>query len=202
MKYYSKEEFIEVGKVSRSTVDRFYRKHKAIGKERKINGKRKDIPETHLRYFHPDLMIKEEQAYIEKIKKLKELLSLIRDKDTLASVLWHKDWVYFGTISYKEEFSKNTCYNKMTQMFNQLKGNIENSGVELFFTTESYEVRGGNHNHFVIDCNAHCVDEVNKFITDYSKWHRVDLEKYNPEEAGIFYIMKDRPKGTDWDYLI
>lgn len=202
MRYHTKEEFIEFAKVSRSTVDRFYREYTELGNERKDVGKRKEIPASHLKYFDKDLMIKNDQEKDKKIKNLQKIIWLVRDENSLASKLWHRDWVFFGTISYNLEFTKSTCYNKMVKMFNQLKNDLDDdSELELFFTTESYSVRDGNHNHFVINCNIHNVTQVDKFIKDHHKSHRVDLERYNPEEAGLFYIIKDGTEGTDWDIL-
>lgn len=201
MKYNTIEEFIDKTNVSRSTVDRFYRKYPDIGNERINVGKRKDIPESHLKYFSMDLMMKEEKVNQDKIDKLKKLLTLIREKSSLASTLWNMNWEFFGTISYSQDHSKDTCYNKMVKMFNQLKSDIEDSELKIFFTTESYDVRGGNHNHFVLNCNTRNVNQVNNLMKEHFNWNRVDLKPYNPEEAGLFYLIKDGLQGTDWDYL-
>lgn len=200
MKYYTKEEFIELSKVSRSTIDRFYRDYTALGKERKIVGKRKDIPESHLKYFSLKLMINEEMIMKEKILKLQKVISLTKE-DTLGTKLWQMNWVSFGAISYKSDYTVDTCYNKMVKMFNQLKNDIDDNDLKIFFTTESYDVRYGNHTHFVLDCNIRNVNQINKKIKDHFSWDRVHLEDYAPEEAGIFYIMKEGLKGTGWDFL-
>jgi hypothetical protein len=201
MKYYTKEVFIEKSKVSCSTIDRFYRLYPEIGNDRKEVGKRKDIPESHLKYFDQNLMIKIDQEKDKKIINLQRINRMIRDKDSFAATLWFMDWTIFGTISYSSDYTKDTCYNKMVKMFNELKNVIEDSKLKIFFTTESYDVRYGNHNHFVINCNTENVNQVNAFLNNHFKWHRVDLEPYNTEEAGLFYICKDGLHHTDWDYL-
>lgn len=86
-------------------------------------------------------------------------------------------------------------------MFNELKAGVDDTELKIFFTTESYDVRGGNHNHFVIDCNTRNVNQVNQHIKEHFRWDRVDLEEYIPEEAAIFYITKEGLEGTAWDYL-
>ena len=201
MKYYTKEEFIEKSKVSCSTIDRFYRQYSEIGNERKEVGKRKDIPESHLRYFDRNLMIKSDQEKDKKIKNLQKIIYLARDKNSLAAKLWYMDWVIFGTVSYRTDYTKDTCYNKMVKMHDQLKNNLDDSDLKLFFTTESYDVRGGNHSHFVINCNYQNINKVNQFIETHFNWDRVLLAEYTPEEAGLFYIIKDGLQGTDWDYV-
>lgn len=203
MKYYRKEEFIELTKISLSTLYRFYNEYPELGNERKAVGKkqRKDIPETHLKYFDLGLMIKSDQEKDEKIQNLQKIIYLARDKNSLAAKLWYMDWVIFGTVSYRTDYTKDTCYNKMVKMYNQLKSDLEDSDLKLFFTTESYDVRGGNHNHFVINCSPQKVNHVNQFIEEHFKWDRVSLEEYTPIEAGLFYITKEGLKGTSWDYL-
>ena len=201
MKYYTKEEFIEKSKVSCSTIDRFYRQYPDIAKERKEEGKRKDIPEQHLKYFDQNLMIKTDQEKDRKIDSLQKIIWLSRDENSLAAKLWHQDWVIFGTVSYRTDYSKDTCYIKMVKMYNQLKENLYDIDLRFFFTTESFDVRGGNHNHFVINCNYRNVNHVKDFIKKHFRWDRIDQRKYNPEEAAIFYIMKEGLQGTDWDYL-
>ena len=71
----------------------------------------------------------------------------------------------------------------------------------MFFTTESFKLRDGHHTHFVI-----YVDDpvkatlVKNFIKEYFRHDRVDIEPYNPDEGGIFYITKEDLQGPDWDF--
>lgn len=201
MRYYKIEDFAAKSKVGKRTIQRFYKNYPGIGEERKEEEKKKLVPESHFKYFDLGLMIKELEDNSTTIKNLKKIIWLSREENTLACTLWRMDWMIFGTVSYSSDYTKDTCYNKMNKMFNELKKNLDDSELRLFFTTESYDVRGGNHNHFVINCNSQNVNLVNDFIQKHFKWHRVELEEYNPEEAGLFYIMKDGLKGADWDYL-
>ena len=201
MKYYTKEEFIEKSKVSCSTIDRFYRKYPEIGNERKEVGKRKDIPESHLRYFDLGLMIKSDQEKDKKIKNLQNMLRVVKDENSLATNFWYMDWKFFGTVSYSSDCTRDTCYNKMVKMFNHLKLNVVDTELSLFVKTESFPVRSVTHIDCVLNCSVSNLDQVRNLITEMFPRDRVDLQTYNLDEAGIFYISKDGYDGIAWDYL-
>lgn len=201
MKYYNKEEFMRKIEVSRSTVDRFYRDYPICADERVKDGKRVNIPETHLKYFVKELWMEEDKAKDDRIKKLEKLVSLIKE-DSLAANLWKKDWVWYGTVSYRNDLSRDNCYNKMQLMFKKLIDVFgSDSDLKLFFTTESFNLRDGHHSHFVIDCHPDYKLAVKQMTKEIFTKDRIDIRLYNYLEAGIFYITKEGLQGTDWDYL-
>jgi len=202
MKYYTKEEFMEKTNNSRSTIDRFYRENFILAEERIKNGKRKNIPETHLKYFSWELLFEEEKAKDEKLKELQNLLMLLKDEKSLGVILWRQDWNWIGTISYRHDLSKDRCYNKMQAMFNELRDLFgPQAKLKLFFTTEEYKIRDGHHSHFVLDCHPNYRNQVKVQVKEMFKKDRVDLRLYDPTRAWLFYITKDGLQGEDWDYV-
>jgi predicted glycosyl hydrolase (DUF1957 family) len=201
MKYYTKEEFMDKTNNSRSTIDRFYRENLILAEERIKKGKRKNIPETHLKYFSWELLFEEEKTKDKKISELQKVIALARET-TLGAVLWKEDWKWIGTISYRHDFSKDSCYNKMQMMYKELQAACgKQSDLKLFFTTEAYSVRDGHHSHFVLDCHPNYRNLVKTEVKKMFKKDRVDLRLYDPTRAWLFYITKDGLQGEDWDYV-
>lgn len=203
MKYYTMNEFTTTVKKSRSTVNRFYTNHKSLKGERKEQGRDRLIPEAHIKYFSLELMIENEVRLRMQIEQMKKLLNYIRNGDDLQNYLWGMEWDLFGTISYSNIMGALTCVSKMNKFYDQLRMIAGSAEVRLFFTTEAYLERNGHHNHFVLHCSDKTIlPEIQRFIQSYFKRNQVDLQPYNENDTGIFYITKHRTKGTDWDLLL
>ena len=101
--------------------------------------------------------------------------------------------------SQKDILSKNECYDKMSDLFEELKKRVPNNEIRMYFTTEKYKNRKGHHNHIILFVEnknwlveSLIIDEL--FIND-----RVDFKPYDKYNSGLFYIGKENSKGTDWD---
>ncbi|MDR5591895.1 hypothetical protein [Christiangramia sp. SM2212] len=204
MKYYSMNEFLNKIEVSRSTVSRFYSKYTQKADERKPSGKRLLIPETHIKYFNFDLMLEDEARINKRMRNMEKLLDCIRHKEDMPTFLFQMEWNIFGTISYRDELSSKSSYNRMQKIWNKIETKYKvNNSLRMYFTTEHYGIRDGHHNHFVIYSeNKKYLEDINLMIKNMNKFDRVDLEEYDPYDSGIYYISKDGNKGERWDIFM
>ncbi len=203
MNYYTMNEFIKTVHTSRSTVNRFYKKYKALKKERQKDGRNMLIPENHIKYFSLDMMIEHEHNLRKKIYQMQNLLDCIRRGDDMQNFLWEMEWDLYGTISYKDLMSSLSCYDRMTKLHEQLKVLVGEAEVRLFFTTESYGNRNGHHNHFVCYCsNKSLLPIIQTAIQNTFKRNQVDLQPYDRDNTGVFYVTKHGIQGADWDFLL
>ena len=197
-------EFLTKIEVSRSTVNRFYKKYIEKGKERKRNGKKLLIPETHIKYFNFDLMLENEVRIMERMENMQNLLDCIRHKQDMPTFLYQMEWDIFGTISYRDELSAKNCYNRMKKLWNKIESKYQiNNSLRMYFTTEHYGLRDGYHNHFVIYSeNKKYLEGIKLLINNMFKMDRVDQEEYDPYDSGVYYITKDGNQGEKWDIYI
>jgi hypothetical protein len=200
MIYYNKEEFMKIAQVSRSTIDRFYREHPKLGEERIKEGKRKNIPQSHLKYFSWELLFEEEKTKDKHIFNLQKIIALAREaSDSLPRMLWEKNWVWYGTLTNRRDLSKDIRYQKMQRLYEELSHKFgQEAELKFFFTTD---VRDGNNSHFVVDCAKDYVSVINKEIKQITFRDRVDLRFFDPYQCGLFIIAKYGLKGSDWNYL-
>ncbi len=205
MKYESLEEFIKrVGK-SRSTIIRFYNANPEFEVEIKKRGRgnKKHYPISHAKYFSSELMFEENKQLISENKAMKNLIDCLMDKKSLQANLWLKDWTFFVTVAYTHERNKKSCYRMMNGLYDTLMEKYgELTELRIFFTTEPFTNRKGNHNHFVMYCSDEGLNEsIQNDITEYFDGNRCQIEPYNRYEAGLFYMVKKGLVNEDWDIL-
>lgn len=208
MKRESIKRFHERAGIVRSTLYRFYKEHNDLWKETKLINNRRMIPIHHHRYFDSALMFKEYKLLQEqrsrdkhRIACMKKMLKCLKDKGSMAYRLWDMDWTIIGTVSYKLDRSRNSCFNTMESYYKALVGRFgKRTDIRFFFTTETYEARDAYHNHFVVYLKDTTLwREVEKFTKDYFKYDRVECERYIAEQAWLFYMTKEGIEGTDWN---
>ncbi len=203
MKYLSKKNFIIEAETSKSTLYKFYKKHPEHWDETKLVSNRRLIPTTHIKYFSSKEMREECKRKETKVEELKSFLDHIRNSqpDDFRMTLWRSDWDIFGTISYKNETTRDGCRNKMSNLFKHLKHHYEHkTNLRMFFNTEEYDVRGGYHNHFIMHCSKKAVlNTVTNSIKTFFSSDRVDIQDYDHYQVGAFYICKDGLDHDSWD---
>lgn len=202
MKYENLNEFIESTTASKSKIIRFYNKYPEIKTETKMKGKKRMYPCEHVRYFNSEIMFDENLILRMKNKSMRNLIDCIADKDSLQFKLWSQDWSFFGTVAYRGERNKKSCFKQMHGLFNHLIEKYQDTIIRLFFTTEPFTNRSGYHNHFVLyigDNRLH--DEVLQEIQGFFSFDRTEFNPYNKYEAGIFYMCKEGLVNEDWDLL-
>jgi len=77
-----------------------------------------------------------------------------------------------------------------------------NNEIRMFFTTEPFSNRTGYHNHFVLYIsNQLSLEAIKSDLADFFPFDRVEVEKYNRYEGGLFYSVKNGCVNEDWDVL-
>lgn len=208
MKIESVNEFLNRTKKARSTVYRFYKRNQDLWDETIFKSNRRYIPVHHDRYFDSVLMFDENKLlnakvsrYEHRIKCMKKLLECLRNKDSLAYRLWYMDWTLIGTVSYKLDRSRNSCFNQMKAYYKALTKEFGNrTEIRIFFTTEEYDTRSGHHSHFALNLSDPTLNkEVTQFTSEFFKYDKVECERYMSHKAWLFYISKEGIQRTDWD---
>jgi len=204
MKLENVKEFSKRTKTSKSTIYRFYKKNEDLWLETKFKYNKRLFPVEHEKYFNSELLHDENKVLIQQNKSMRNLIDCLMDKNSLQQTLWYMDWSFFGTVAYKSERNKKSCYRMMNALFDDLVEKYgEKTELRLFFTTEPFINRKGHHNHFVIYIEKQRLhDIVMNSIYEFFYADRVQLDLYNKYEAGIFYACKDGLINEDWDILL
>ncbi len=203
MKIENLKEFIKSTKKSKSTILRFYKKNEDLFLETEIKNGKRYYPTAHARYFNSEIMHDENKVLRLENQSMKNLIDGLMDKDTFQKDMWYMDWSFFGTIAYKLERNKKSCFRLMNEIYDEL---IKKYGAEteirIFFVTEPFTNRKGYHNHFTLFVSNNKLKEqiVNDIKTFFS-YDRVDLTIYDKYKAGLFYMAKAGLVNEDWDLL-
>lgn len=134
-------------------------------------------------------------------KSLRNTIRCVKETDTLAYKLFQLDWTWWCTVAYQKEFSEDQCREKMDKFYDHLAEKFgAETNLRMFYTTESFDVRQGHHNHFVVsvsDPKLHYLvkTELQTFMVD----DRVEVQRYDAELPCIFYSTKEGTTGTGWD---
>ena len=197
------KEFIKRTNKSKSTLIRFYKKNPELKAEVKYARGKNYYPIDHARYFDSEIMFDENKELRQENRSMKNLIECLMDKNSMQTRLWYMDWSYFCTVAYKLERNKNSCRKMMNGLFDTL---IERYGdqtdIRIFFTTEPFINKVGYHNHFVIHVsNKSLLESIDDDISLYFDFDRSECSKYDPYQAGLFYMVKNGMMGEDWDLL-
>ena len=203
MKIENLKEFIKSTKKSKSTILRFYKKNEDLFLETEIKNGKRYYPTAHARYFNSEIMHDENKVLRLENQSMKNLIDGLMDKDTFQKDMWYMDWSFFGTIAYKLERNKKSCFRLMNEIYDEL---IKKYGAEteirIFFVTEPFTNRKGYHNHFTLFVsNNKLKEQIANDIKTFFSYDRVDLTIYDKYKAGLFYMAKAGLVNEDWDLL-
>ena len=199
----SLKEFIKSTKSSKSTIYRFYKKNPELFIETKMKNNKRVFPVEHVRYFDSEIMFDENKVLRMENLSMRNLIDCLVDKDSLQFRLWELDWSYFFTIAYHADRNKKSCYRQMNGMYEHLISKYgDETGLNIFFTTEPFANKAGYHNHFVIYIEKKTLhQEIVEEIKNYFMYDRVDASLYNRYKAALFYASKEGLVNEDWDIL-
>lgn len=203
MKHENLKEFIASTKTSKSTIYRFYKKNKKLFEETIMKNGKRVFPVYHAKYFNSEIMHDENKVLRLENQSMRNLIDGLMDKDVLQKDLWYMDWSFFGTVAYKLERNKKSCFRMMNEIYDVLiKKYGDETEIRIFFVTEPFANRKGYHNHFTLfisnnKLKEQIVDEVKNFFS----YDRVDLSIYDKYKAGLFYMAKGGLVNEDWDLL-
>jgi len=159
-----------------------------------------------LKHFLPKHWLDVEVKAVEQeaeIKAMKNLIDRLNNPNTLEYRMFQLDWTVFGTVAFKYDKGKTQCFNDMSKLYEELEQRFgKKTKLRLFYTTEPFANRNGNHTHFILHVsNKILKDEVVMCIENHFKYDRVDAQPYNKYKAGTYYPAKNGLQGTDWDIL-
>ena len=138
---------------------------------------------------------------IHRMKQMSNTIKCLKDQNSLPYRLTQMDWDFFGTISYKYDHSANRCFDFMHHLYEAIENYSFDGDVRMFFSTESFANRTGYHNHFVLKAEGCDRNELLKLFEKELPTNRPDLEPYDEELAGLFYVAKHGLKEESWDIL-
>ena len=205
--YLTTKELMKYGRTSRASVLRLTKNLKQNKEDWDI----KLIKETKrgnrfhkslLENFIPNWCLEKIEEYEEHQSDMRNLVSVLENQNTLPYHLYKMKWDIFGTIAYKGTYTPERCYTEMSKLSDTIESKLPtNIEYRLFFTTEKFSTRDGYHNHFFLRIgNFKLRDYMKEEITTHFKNDRVDLQPYDNEKAGLFYICKNNNlKGLEWD---
>lgn len=135
----------------------------------------------------------------EENKYLKNLTLVLKDNHSFSYRLYQLKWEFFCTIAYKYSKTPNEAYESISQLYDFLISKYQ-TDIKLFFTSEPFTNRTGYHNHFVLDVKKTIyLDMIKEDIISFFNTDRVDIQPYDENKAGIFYIAKNGLKEINWD---
>lgn len=203
--YLTTKEFEKYAGVDRSTVVRMTKKVREIKSKIDLVKKSKRGNKFHrslLERYIPKWCLDKLDEYEEHQSDMRNLIAVLENHKSLPYHLYKMKWDEFGTIAYKGTYTAESCYSKMARLSDEIENKLPtNVEYRLFFTTEKFNGRDGHHNHFFLRVGNYKFREyIKEQIEDTFKNDRIDLQAYDNEKAGLFYICKNNNlKGTEWD---
>lgn len=203
MKCENLKEFITSTKKSKSTIIRFYKKNLDLFEETTFRSNKRYYPSEHIKYFDSEVMYDENKVLRLENQSMKNLIDGFMDKDLFQKDLWYMDWSFFGTVAYKLERNKKSCFRMMNEIYDVLiKKYGDETEIRMFFVTEPFANRKGYHNHFTLFIsNNKLKEQILDDVKNFFSYDRVDLTIYNKYKACLFYMAKGGLVNEDWDLL-
>lgn len=198
--FYTTQEFAELAKIVPKTVRRLKDK---ILKQNPITGKIKHSKKPYK--FHHSLLKEFLSPNIYSLilenKSLRNTIKCLRETDSLGYKLFQLDWTWWCTVAYKYEFTSDQCRMQMDEFYKHVEEKFgSETGLRMYYTTESFDNRQGNHNHFVFNVtNPKMRYTLKNELEDFLGKNRLDVKKYDAELPCIFYSGKEGLQGTAWD---
>ena len=194
---YTSKEISRICKVSTRTIER--RRIKILKDNPKSNWfSMGSKPYKYSYEMMSEFLSSEVFELIQRNRQLSNTIRCMHRTDTLEQHLSFLEWDFFVTISYKDSLSKKKCYSAMLELYEEMEKQKPNNHTRMFFTTEPFSNRRGYHNHLIIK-KVGTPDGIRKFIKEHAPIGRIDVQPYDSELAGIFYICKNGRDNEDWD---
>lgn len=136
---------------------------------------------------------------IQRNRSLSNTIECMHRNDTLEQHLSFLNWDYFATVTYQEPKSKMECITLMNELYDKMVANSTSGNTRMFYTTETYSVSKGNHNHAVLKSDLKLY-QVKELLQELEPIGIIDVQRYDFELAAIFYICKEMNKNLDGLY--
>lgn len=116
------------------------------------------------------------------------------------------EWDFFGCVRYAHKLQLNSVKERMERLGKKLATKYKGNEIRLFYTVEQNADLSGYHAHFLLWLDADDKTAIKKFTENSLRGkndnHTVNtyLERFNPDEGGVAYILKEinlNPDGFD-----
>ncbi len=186
--WYTTKEFSDICKISTRTLER--RRDKLLKHNPDLNWFRlKNKPYKYSFKMMSEFISPQFFDLIQRNRSLSNTIKCIHRNGSLEQHLTFADWNYYITITYKNPISKDECRNNMRKLYDKLESNCSGD-TRMFYTTETHTLSNGNHNHFVLKSDLKLY-QVRELISSFQSFGIIDVQRYDHELAGIFYICKE-----------
>ena len=114
------------------------------------------------------------------------------------------EWDFFGCVRYSHKLQLNSVKERMERLSKKLATKYKGKETRLFYTVEQNTDHSGYHAHFLLWMDADDKKAIKQFTENSLRGKSVNvntyLERFNPDEGGVAYILKDinlNPDGYD-----
>lgn len=186
--WYTIQEISNICKKSIRTIER--RRDKLLEDNPELDWfKMKTKPYKYSFKFMSEFISPELFDLIKYNRSLSNTIECMHRDDTLEQHLSFAGWDYFITVTYEEYKERMECVTLMNEIYDKIES--QNSGnTRMFYTTETFSIDKGNHNHFVLKSDLK-LNQVIDLIKEIEPVGIIDVRRYNYELAAIFYICKE-----------
>jgi len=196
--WYTTKEFSSVCNISERTLER--RRNKLLQVNPALDWfKMKSKPYKYSFKMMEQFVSTELFDLIQRNRSLSNTIECMHRNDTLEQHLSFLNWDYFITVTYQEPKSKMECITLMNELYCKLEAKSISGNTRAFYTTETYSVSKGNHNHAVIKSDLKLY-QVIELLQALEPIGIIDVQRYDFELAAIFYICKEMNKNLDGLY--
>lgn len=121
------------------------------------------------------------------------------------------EWDFFGCVRYAHKLQLNSVKDRMERLGKKLATKYKWNEIRLFYTVEQNTDLSGYHAHFLLWLDAEDRTAIKQFtensLRGKSDNHTVNtfMDRFNPNEGGVAYILKDinlNPDGYDLLYRL
>lgn len=192
--WYTTKEFSDICKISTRTLER--RRDKLLEENPDLDWfKMKSKPYKYSFNMMGEFTSPELFDLIKRNRSLSNTIECMHRNNTIEQHLSFLKWDYFITVTYEEPKTKMECLTLMNELYCELESKASGN-TRMFYTTESFSLSLGNHNHMVIKSNLK-LNQIRDLIQELEPVGVIDVQEYDYERAAIFYICKEMGRNND-----
>lgn len=208
-RYYTNNELSEITGKCIKTIERARKRiykedQKRPPKERlypRLVRRKKKLYKYH-HEFLKELMSDFQYKNLTEIRQLQNTVRCLSGNGrSFEAQLSRLNWNYFVTITYPYPQNEDKCGSVMRRLADTMDLYRFDGDYRMFFTTEPFTTTKGYHNHLVVKLDNSNEQDVRNLIAYESSKGKVDVKRYNPFKAGVFYITKEGLNGINWDII-
>ncbi len=116
------------------------------------------------------------------------------------------EWDFFGCVSYAHKLQLTSVKERLERLGKKLATKYKGNEIRLFYTVEQNPDLSGYHAHFLLWLDAEDKTAIKQFTENSlrgksdSQMVNTFIERFNPNEGGVAYVLKEinlSPDGYD-----